>query len=275
MTGLDATTLRRVEHIMGLPISLDLRDLAPPLRRAAHQAFGWLHEVDRRFSPFQNGSEVCRLARGELTPTQTSPELAEVLALCARYEQTSDGAFQAWPPNQPFDPCGLVKGWAVQRAAQILRDAGARRFCLNAGGDVLTAGEPQRGRAWQVGIRHPVHSHQLCAVVSMRDGAVATSGTYERGTHIVDGRTGRPVRDLVSLTVIAPDLTTADATSTAAFAMGTDGIGWAHAQPDCLVFAIDAHHRVHRSAELNNALVPTNPSNRTIRSQPARSPTTQ
>jgi thiamine biosynthesis lipoprotein len=99
----------------------------------------------------------------------------------------------------------------------------------------------------------------------MRDGAVATSGTYERGTHIVDGRTGRPVRDLVSLTVIAPDLTTADATSTAAFAMGTDGIGWAHAQPDCLVFAIDAHHRVHRSAELNNALVPTNPSNRTIR----------
>lgn len=257
MTGLAVAPFRRVEHIMGLPISLDLRDPSPPLCEASQQAFDWLREVDRRFSPFQDGSEVCRLGRGELGPAGSSPELAEVLALCARYERDSDGAFRAWPPGQSFDPCGVVKGWAVQRAGQMLRDAGARRFCFNAGGDVLTAGEPDHGRAWRVGIRHPTHAHQLCAVFSMRDGAVATSGTYERGAHIIDGRTGRPVRDLESLTVIAPDLTTADATSTAAFAMGTDGIAWAGAQPHCLVFAIDAHHRVHTSAELANTLVPT------------------
>jgi thiamine biosynthesis lipoprotein len=260
MTDLAAAALRRVEHIMGLPISLDLRDPSRPSRQAAQHAFDWLGEVDRRFSPFQEGSEVSRLGRGELTPAQASPELAEVLALCARYEQDSGGAFRAWLPGRSFDPCGVVKGWAVQRAGQILRDAGARRFCLNAGGDVLTAGEPQRGHAWRVGIRHPARTHQMCAVFSVRDGAVATSGTYERGAHIIDGRTGRPVQDLMSLTVIAPDLTTADATSTAAFAMGTDGIAWADAQPDCLVFAIDTHHRVHRSAELNNTLTPTEPS---------------
>ncbi|MGB9136283.1 MAG: FAD:protein FMN transferase [Pseudonocardiaceae bacterium] len=258
---LAATPLRRVEHIMGLPISLDLRDPSPPLREAARQAFDWLREVDRRFSPFQAGSEVRRLGRGELTPAQASPELVEVLALCAQYEQASGGAFRAWLPGPVFDPSGVVKGWAVQRAGQILRDAGARRFCLNAGGDVLTAGEPERGRAWRVGIRHPARTHQICAVFSIRDGAVATSGTYERGAHIIDGRTGHPTRDLVSLTVIAPDLTTADATSTAAFAMGTDGIAWANAQPNCLVFAIDTHHQVRSSTELTNTLAPRTPSN--------------
>lgn len=257
-----ADPFRQVEHIMGLPISLDLRDGTARLIEAAQRAFDWLREVDRRFSPFREGSEVCLLGRGELAPARISPELAEVLGLCERYQRDSDGAFRAWLPGRSFDPCGVVKGWAVQRAGHLLREAGAQRFCLNAGGDVLTAGEPEPGRAWLVGIRHPSDPHQVCAVLSVRDGAVATSGTYERGQHIVDGRTGRSVRDLLSLTVIAPDLTTADATSTAAFAMGTDGIAWADAQPDCLVFAVDARLRVHRSPELANLLISTRAPNR-------------
>ncbi|HEY2764713.1 MAG TPA: FAD:protein FMN transferase [Pseudonocardiaceae bacterium] len=262
MTGTAADPFRRVEHIMGLPISLDLRDGTPQLREAAQRAFDWLREVDRRFSPFRDGSEVRLLGRGELAPARVSPELAEILRLCAHYQGNSDGAFRAWLPGRFFDPCGVVKGWAVQRAGQLLRDAGARRFCLNAGGDVLMAGESEPGRGWRVGIRHPSDPHQLCAVLSVRDCAVATSGTYERGGHIIDGRTGRSVRDLLSLTVIAPDLTTADATSTAAFAMGPDGIAWADAQPDCLVFAVDSRQRVHRSAELSTMLVPTTAANR-------------
>ena len=266
MTNPTATPVRRVEHIMGLPISLDLRDPSPAVYQAVRQAFDWLRDVDRRFSPFQHGSEVCRLDRGELTADQTSPELAEILALCTRYEHDSGGAFRAWLPGRCFDPCGVVKGWAVQRAGQILREAGAQRFCLNAGGDVLTVGEPEPGRAWRVGIRHPLHNHQLCAVIRMRDGAVATSGTYERGAHILDGRTGAPVRDLISLTVIASDLTTADAASTAAFAMGAEGIAWAHSQPRCLVFAVDAHHRVHKSAALDTTLAGGETTSSTTRS---------
>ncbi|NKQ57389.1 FAD:protein FMN transferase [Amycolatopsis sp. K13G38] len=224
--------MRLVEHIMGLPISLEIPSAEP-----AKAAFDWLREVDRRFSPFRPDSEVCL--------GTSSPEMTEILALCEEYERRSGGAFRARLPGRPFDPCGVVKGWAVERAAGLLREAGVSEFCLNAGGDIVAA-----GRTWSIGIRHPEHADQVCAVFDLRDQAIATSGTYERGEHIVDGRTGEPVRDLLSLSVIADDLTTADAVSTAAFAMGEEGIAWAAAQPGCLVFAVDAHRRVRKSEAL-------------------------
>ncbi|WAL64785.1 FAD:protein FMN transferase [Amycolatopsis cynarae] len=224
--------MRRVAQIMGMPISVEV-----PHAEAAELVFGWLREVDRRFSPFREDSEVSLGA--------DSPDMAEIRALCDEYEQRSGGAFRARLPGRPFDPCGVVKGWAVQRAADRLRAEGVGEFLLNAGGDVVAA-----GRAWSVGIQHPDRAHEVCAVFTVRDQAVATSGTYERGEHILDGRTGEPVRDLLSLTVIAGDLTTADAVSTAAFAMGAEGVAWADAQPGCLVFAVDAGRRVRRSAGL-------------------------
>jgi FAD:protein FMN transferase len=246
-----------VEQIMGLPVSLDIRRApAGVAADAARGVFDSLREADRRFSPFLAGSEVSRFGRGELTPATTSAELAEILDLCALYERASSGAFRAWLPGRAFDPCGIVKGWAVQRAADLLRDNGIQAFCLNAGGDVVAAGEPEPGRPWAVGIRHPERQHQVCAVLAVRDRAVATSGNYERGAHILDGRTGEPVRDLLSLTVVAEDLTTADAVSTAAFAMGAAGPEWAGGQPGCLVFAVDARQRVFRSDALDDLLTP-------------------
>jgi thiamine biosynthesis lipoprotein len=224
--------MRFVEHVMGMPASVDVPD-----RAAADAVFDWLREVDRRFSPFRPDSEV-RTGRH-------SRELTEILDLCAEYERGSGGAFMAQLPGRPLDPCGVVKGWAAQRAADLLRAAGVTEFCLNVGGDVVTAGRP-----WRVGIQHPDRAHHLCVVLEVPDGAVATSGTYERGLHIMDGRTGRPVRDLVSLTVVADNLTTADIVSTAAFAMGVEGIAWADAQPGCLVFAVDRNREVLRSAGL-------------------------
>ncbi|HJQ46188.1 MAG TPA: FAD:protein FMN transferase [Amycolatopsis sp.] len=224
--------MRLVEHIMGLPISLEIPSAEP-----AEAAFDWLREVDRRFSPFRADSEVCL--------GTSSPEMTEILALCEEYERRSGGAFSARLPGRTFDPCGVVKGWAVEHAAQLLRDQGVRDFCLNAGGDVVAA-----GREWSIGVRHPDHADQVCAVFPLRDRAIATSGTYERGAHIVDGRTGLPARGLLSLSVIAADLTTADALSTAAFAMGEEGIAWAAEQPGCLVFAVDARRRVRKSEAL-------------------------
>jgi len=225
-----------VEHIMGLPISIDLGDDVPA---AAEQAFDWLREADERFSPFKVDSEVSRFdgAPGE--------DLREILAICDEYERLSGGAFTARLPGRAFDPSAVVKGWAVQRAAELLRSAGVRRFCVNAGGDVVTAGGP-----WRVGIRHPDQAGKVCAVLDSRDGAVATSAAYERGAHILDGRTGEPAAGLLSVTVVAEDLTTADTTATAAFAMGVEGIEWANARPGCEVFIVDEDRRVHRSEGL-------------------------
>jgi FAD:protein FMN transferase len=237
----------QVRQLMGLPISVDVRDGE---QADAELVFGWLHEVDLRFSPFRLDSEVCRLDAGKVDPGGISADLAEILALCERYEQRSGGAFSAKLPGRGLDPCGVVKGWAVQRAAGLLRDAGVQRFCINAGGDVVTAGEPVDGQPWKVGLRHPDNAQQVTAVLGVRNGAVATSAAYERGQHIIDGRTGLPAFGLLSMTVFADDLTTADATATAAFAMGVDGPQWAAEQPGCLVYAVDTNYRVVRSPEL-------------------------
>lgn len=244
---------RAVEHVMGLPVSVDVRRCGHDVGPALRGAFDWLRDVDARFSPFRPTSEVSRLDRGELA--HHDADMTEVLALCAEYERRSGGAFRARLPGRGFDPSGIVKGWAVQRMADLLVADGLWHFCVNAGGDVVTRGEPEPGRPWRVGVRHPELADQLCAVFGVRDGAVATSACYERGQHIVDGRTGRPATGLLSLTVLADDLTTADATATAGFALGADGAAWAASQPGCLVFAIDAERRVYRSAGLDELIV--------------------
>ncbi|MFG3020191.1 FAD:protein FMN transferase [Streptomyces sp. NPDC048254] len=234
--------MRRVEHVMGFPVSLRIDDQDVP-ESAADVVFAWLREVDERFSPFRPDSEVSRLDRGELSGTEVSPDLAEVLALCEEYRLATGGAFDVRLPGRGLDPCAVVKGWSVQRAAYLLSAAGARRFVLNAGGDVVASGGP-----WRVGVRHPEHADQVCTVLELTDGAVATSARYERGDHIIDGRTGRPATGLLSLTVVASSLTEADSVATAAFAMGAEGVEWAAARPGCEVFAVDTGRQVLRTA---------------------------
>jgi len=236
--------VRRVEHVMGFPVSVRIDD-ENVADEAADPVFAWLREVDARFSPFRADSEVSRLDRGELEPGELSTDLVEVLGLCEELRVATKGAFHVRLPGRGLDPCAVVKGWSVQRAAELLTAAGAARFCLNAGGDVVTAGGP-----WRVGVRHPEQADQLCTVLEITDGAVATSARYERGDHILDGRTGRPATGLLSMTVVAPSLTEADATATAAFAMGAEGIEWAAARKGCEVFAVDTQHRVFRTAGL-------------------------
>lgn len=219
---------------MGFPVSLRVDDEHIG-ERTADAVFAWLREVDARFSPFRPDSEVCRLDRGELSAGAVSADLREVLDLCEEYRIATGGAFDVRLPGRGLDPCAVVKGWSVQRAAELLRAAGARRFVLNAGGDVVVGGGP-----WRVGVRHPEQADKVCTVAELTDGAIATSACYERGDHIIDGRSGRPATGLVSLTVVAPCLTVADTTATAAFAMGADGIAWAAAREGCEVFAVDA-----------------------------------
>lgn len=231
--------MRRVEHVMGFPVSLRVDDEGIP-ESAVDAVFAWLREVDLRFSPFKPDSEVSRLDRGELT--EIGADLREVLDLCEHYRLATGGAFDVRLPGRGLDPCAVVKGWSVQRAAQLLTAAGARRFCLNAGGDVVAVGGP-----WRVGVRHPEHADKLCTVLDLTDGAVATSARYERGDHIIDGRTGRPATGLLSLTVVAPSLTEADSVATAAFAMGTEGVDWAAGLEGCEVFAVDGERQVLRT----------------------------
>ena len=241
---------------MGLPVSVDIRNSTATIDEAVRTGFDWLRDVDARFSPFRPDSEASRFGRGELPIDRLSADLLDVLGLAERYEASTGGAFAARIGGRPLDLCGVVKGWAVQRLADGLRAAGASDFCVNAGGDVVTAGEPEPGAHWRVGVRHPLRPDLLCATFAVGSAAVATSGAYERGEHILDGRTGQPARGLLSVTVLAPDLTTADIVATAAFALGRDGLAWAAAQPGCWVYGVTDEGVVRRSVELDALLVP-------------------
>lgn len=206
---------------MGMPVRAIVRDAAAP-GEALDACFAWLRWVDATFSPYRRDSEISRWGRGALALRDAHPEVRAVLARCDALRRATGGAFDIrFRPGAPPDPSGLVKGWAVERAAALLTRAGVRDFCLDAGGDVAVRGGP-----WRVGIRHPRERGRLATVLALRDGAVATSGAYERGPHIVDPRTGRPASGALSVTVAGPDLGTADAYATAAFALGADGPAW-------------------------------------------------
>jgi len=206
---------------MGMPIGIDLADGDVDVE----PAFEWLRRVDATFSTYRDDSDVSRLGRGDLMIAECAPEVDEVLTRCLALERETGGFFSARPAGR-LDPSGYVKGWAIDGAAARLEAAGATRFCINAGGDVVARGRPAPDRRWRVGVRHPEALDQLAAVLEVEDLAVATSGEYERGAHILDPHTGRPPSGLLSVTIVGPDLAAADAYATAAFAMGADGPAW-------------------------------------------------
>ena len=222
---------------MGIPSSLVVPDRDDPrVVEVARAAFDELHAADAHFNLRNPDSEVSRYARGELF--DPSPQLREVLAIADAARHLSGGAFEIELPGSGLDTDGVVKGWAAQRAADVLRAGGVTSFCLNVGGDVVTGGRPGPGRVWRVGVCSPDDPTQLTAVVELTDGAVATSGTYERGLHVRDGRTGLPAVGLRSATVVAHDLMTADVLATAVLAMGPDGIEWARGLGVEVVFGV-------------------------------------
>lgn len=246
----------RVEHIMGTAISIDLRD-ADVDGEVMETAFEWLRQVDARFSPYKPASEISRLGRGELILDECHVDVAEVLSLCEDLRRATDGVFNAWAcrPDGRLDPSGVVKGWAVERAAELIEKAGAHNVCINAGGDIVARGKPEPGRDWRIGIRHPRDGSRLAAVVQVTDRAVATSGNYERGDHIIDARTGASNRELRSLTVAGPSLTLADAYATAGFAVGLDGVAWVAARPGYEAYAVTVEDRVRYSDGFKELLV--------------------
>ena len=215
-----------VRQIMGTAISIDVRDDLPA--DGLETAFAYLVEVDRRFSTYKPESEVSRLNRGEIDPAETSPDLRLVLALCEQVRETSDGYFdvKAHRTDGGLDPSGLVKGWALEGAGRILESAGAHNYCINGGGDLVIRGHPEPGQPWRIGIRHPMLADKLAKVLAVTDAAVATSGAYERGEHVRDPFTGHAPAGILSITVVGPSLTFADAYATAAFAMGPKGLAW-------------------------------------------------
>jgi FAD:protein FMN transferase len=218
-----------VEQIMGMPVSIHLQgdDVASPaVIRGVNDAFDTMREADRLFSTYRIDSEVNRIRRGELHLRQADPLVRAVATMCRQAGELTEGAFTDRLPDdhgvRRFDPTGLVKGWAAERAASRLADLPATSFCLNAGGDVVVGGEASEelggsGKLWRVGIEDPRDRSRIAEVVELRQGGVATSGTAARGAHLYDPVSGKPMERTGSVTVVGPSLMWADVWATALF----------------------------------------------------------
>ena len=226
MTAQPAPLTTHAEPVMGTVFSLTAvhGDLPPDAVQAAlAAACRILHHCDALFSTWDPASPASRFRRGEAALGQMPPEFTEVLRECRMAKEASGGWFDPWAMPGGFDPTGLVKGWATGRALEELRSAGLSGALINGGGDVAVFGSPADGHRWRVGIRHPWRADALACVIEA-DAAVATSGPYERGAHLIDPATGQPASRAASATVTGPSLALADALATGVAVGGDEAL---------------------------------------------------
>lgn len=209
--------MKETRIMWDMPITLEIKDQSVD-KSTFQQLFKCFEHVDSVFNIFNESSEMSRINRGKVMKEQWSEEMKEVLLLCEMTKRQTFGYFE-YIKNKMIDPLGIVKGWAIKKAADQLRKKGFRNFFINAGGDIQVYG------SWEVGIRNPFNRFENVKIVSLENCGIATSGSYIRGNHIYNPfQPEKPITDVVSLSVIGPNVYEADRFATAAFAMGKQGI---------------------------------------------------
>jgi thiamine biosynthesis lipoprotein len=255
--------IRRLEHVMGTVITVDV--FPPPAASEATDAAAsegadaaWAADLQRRFalastvlehadevfSTWRPDSPVSRLRRGEITIAAAPPEVAEVMRACGTARQLSGGWFDPWAMPGGFDPTGYVKGWAAQRALATFNDLPMAGALVNAAGDIASVGVQPSGAPFRIGIADPREPRQLAEIVELT-GCIATSGTYERGSHLIDPRSGQPAARVASASVTGPDLGLADALATAVAVAGQAALALVEAVPgyEALIIGFDGRRQ--------------------------------
>lgn len=227
---------------MGMPISIEIAE-EKATQHDIDDAFRYFQRIDGIFSTYKEESEISRLNRGEIMLDEVSDEVKEVFDLSEKTRQETQGYFDIHRSDGTIDPSGMVKGWAIFNAAKLLERRGFRNFCVEAGGDIQTSGVNAKNEPWRIGIQNPFKQEQeIIKVVNLRDHeGMATSGTSVRGQHIYNPHSPHEsIHDMVSLTVIGPNIYEADRFATAAFAMGKNGIHMIEERPGLEGYMIDA-----------------------------------
>jgi FAD:protein FMN transferase len=241
--------IRKTIEVMGMPVTIDVRQKTGDAR-LLDAAFEEFRLLDRIFSPYRSDSAISRINRGELDILDAGAEVGRAIEIARLYEQATDGYFSVWL-NGRLDPSGIVKSWAIDRACSILERAGARSYFVDAGGDARARGGNGSGGPWRIGIRHPVQRDLVIGVVTGMDLAVATSGTYEKGLHVLNPHTGLPADELVSATVVGADIIEADVYATAVLAMGTRGLDFMERIPGYEAYVIGSDLLAGRTSGLD------------------------
>jgi thiamine biosynthesis lipoprotein len=233
--------MKQTRLLMGMPVTIEVVD-ATVTQDVLDKVFAYFVSVDDMFSTYKETSEISKINRGELLPAQYSKEMKSILFLSEQTKKETAGYFDI-RHDKIYDPSGIVKGWAIQNAANKLKAWGFRNFYIDAGGDIQIAGNKD-GHPWSVGIRNPFNRAENVKILALTDQGVATSGTAIRGQHIYDPyHRETPILNVVSITVIGSNVYDADRFATAAFAMGTKGILFIEKLAGFEGYMIDAHAR--------------------------------
>lgn len=215
--------MQETRMLMGMPVTVAVGD-ASATQATIDTIFAYFTYVDEKFSTYKAGSEISLINQHTLAVADASADMRTIFALAEATKQATDGYFDI-ERDGVYDPSGIVKGWAIDNAAASLRQKGFANFYVEAGGDIQAVGKNSLGDKWQVGIRNPFNLHEIVKVLAVSDCGVATSGTYIRGQHIYNPKSQTAaITEIVSLTVIGPNIYDADRFATAAFAMGRAGI---------------------------------------------------
>ena len=203
------------------------------LNQGMQQVIDLCKQVDSDFSTYIDTSWVTRLRTNQIEISSCPPLVQEVWELCLQAKHLTDGAFDPWAVEGGFDPSGLVKGWAADKCADLLVTLGIEHVQVNAAGDLALRGGFYDGvvKPWRIGVVNPENRAEVVEVFEIFDGAIATSGTYERGAHINDPYTGLIAIGARSATVVGPLGWLCDALATALMVAGTDGVKY-FAQPE-------------------------------------------
>lgn len=233
MTTLTMPRRAWVEQVMGLPISIHLRGpsvRSPGLDDLVQATYDELRAIDLLFSTYRPDSQVSRINRGDLALQEAHPLLREVAILCDLARERTDGCFDSRLPNPAggtwWDPSGVVKGWAAERAARRLAGVAGHDVTVNAGGDIAVVTGRADSTPWRIAVEDPDDTARLLAVVPLAAGGIATSGTGARGRHIHDPRSGLPADTVRSVTVVGPSLLWSDVYATAAMVKGRAARDW-------------------------------------------------
>ena len=214
--------MKQTRLIMGMPITIEI---IGGKEKHLSEIFHYFSSVDERFSTYKKTSEITKINNGLLAKKNYSNDMKTVLKLCEETKRKTSGWFDILH-NGKLDPSGLVKGWSVFEASKRLKKLGYTDFYVDAGGDIEISGK-KSGNNWNVGIRNPNNRYEIIKIFSLSNRGIATSGTAIRGQHIYNPFVPEEkITEILSLTVIGPNVYEADRFATAAFAMGKKGLSF-------------------------------------------------
>lgn len=248
--------MKETKSLMGMHITVEIVD-----KQASQSDFDDIYNyftyIDNKFSTYKDTSEITKINTGRLHKDQYSRDMKAIFELSTITKQETNGYFDIYNKGK-YDPSGIVKGWAILRASELLKKKKFKNYYIDAGGDVQVSGQNAKGKPWTVGIQNPFDKNEIIKILSLKGDGIATSGTALRGQHIYNPHNlNKSLTDVISITVIGPNVYEADRFATAAFAMGLGGITFIESMKDFEGYMIDKNKIATSTSGFKNYVVST------------------